>query len=70
MGPDERVAFTRWLEDSPSAEAAAYKRARKNFDAARHGLAVRWTEAHKAFRQLGRPGTGPSDGAIAKAEAR
>jgi len=69
-GPNERAAFVRWLTESPCPEAQYYRRARKNFDAARRGLAHRWSEAHKTFRDLGRPGTGPSDGAIAKAEAR
>jgi len=68
MGPDERAAFVRWLSESPCAEAAGYRRARMNFDAARKGLASRWAGAHKLFRSLGRPGTGPHEGAIAKAE--
>ena len=70
MRPSERAAFVRWLAESPCAEAAYYRRARKNFDAARRGLAHHWKDAHKTFRELGRPGTGSSDGAIAKAEAR
>ena len=70
MDDGEKAAFSRWLADSPCAEAAAYRRARKNFDMARKGLASRWTEAVRTFRDLGRPGTGPHEGAIAKAEAR
>ena len=68
MGPDERAAFVRWLNESPCAEAAYYRRARKNFDAARRGLAHRWTDARRTFLELGRPGTGPHEGAIVKAE--
>lgn len=68
MGPDERAAFVRWLAESPCAEALAYKRARRIFDAARRGLAHRLTDARRTFLELGRPGTGPHEGAIVKAE--
>ncbi len=68
MRPSERAAFVRWLAESPCAEALAYKRARRIFDAARRGLAHRWKEAHQTFCDLGRPGTGPHEGAIVKAE--
>ncbi len=68
MRPSERAAFVRWLAESPCAEAAYYRRARKNFDAARRGLAHHWKDAHKTFLELGRPGTGPHEGAIVKAE--
>jgi len=63
MGPNERAAFARWLNESRCPEAVNYRRAWADFESARRGLAAHWKAAHNAFRELGRPGTGPSDGA-------
>ena len=66
----DKQRFFEWVGSSLSREATDYRVALTRFESARQNLTRSRKAAIKTFEELHKPGTGPSDGAIAKWEAR
>ena len=66
----DKSSFYKWVCESSAPEAMAWRLANLACERARRIEQEAVKAARAAYIELGRPDAGPSDGAIAKAEAR